>query len=367
VEVPRDSDVVALMYESFYGLRERPFDVTPDPRFLLMTTGHREALTTIQYGITGRKGITLLVGGSGTGKTTLVQVALAGLEQQKTKALFLTNPTLTRSEFFEFLAHGFGLSNAAAKSKTHFLRELEAVLRKRHASGAATALIVDEAQAMPDELLEEVRLLANTETATDKLLSVVLVGQPELADRINERSLQQLKQRVALRSRLPALTPQESAAFIAERLRIAGGDLRHTFDPDAVAAVCACAAGIPRTISVVCDNALVSGFALDQKPVGRAIIIEVCRDFDLPIPKSTPAAAPAALAPAVARPVPAPKAAPEPAGSLMLVRPMKGGSLLRTKLGMITAEEERPQPPAPAAAPAAPRWGFRALFMRTPR
>jgi general secretion pathway protein A len=354
--------VVALMYESFYGLRERPFDVTPDPRFLLMTRGHREALTTIQYGITGRKGITLLVGASGTGKTTLVQVALAGLENQSTKALFLTNPTLTRGEFFEFLAHGFGLSQAASRSKTHLLRELEALLRKRHADGEATALIVDEAQAMPDELLEEVRLLANTETATHKLLSVVLVGQPELADRINERSLQQLKQRVALRSRLPALTPQESAAYIAERLRIAGGELRGIFDADAVAAICSCSAGIPRTISVVCDNALVSGFALDQRPVNRAIIVEVCRDFDLPIPKAVsaapPAAAPAALPAASGEARPALAA---PAGSLMLARPAAKGSLLKTKLGMVTAEEERPQaPPAPA-----PRRGFRALFMRT--
>jgi general secretion pathway protein A len=366
VEVPRGPDVVALMYESFFGLRERPFDVTPDPRFLLMTSGHREALTTIQYGITGRKGITLLVGAPGTGKTTLVRVALAGLENQNTKTLFLTNPTLTRAEFFEFLAYGFGLSNAASRSKTHFLRELEAVLRKRHAGGATTALIVDEAQAMPDELLEEIRLLANTETSTEKLLSVVLVGQPELAERINERSLQQLKQRVALRSKLPALTAQESTAFIAERLRIAGGELRTVFDADAVTAICACSAGIPRTISVVCDNALVSGFALDQRPVGRSIIVEVCRDFDLPIPKTVAAAAPTALVPAVpARPAvaaPPPAAsAPAPTGSLMLTRAPGGGSLLRSKLGLVKAEEERPQP-APA-----PRRGFRALFMRTSR
>lgn len=270
------------MYEAYYGLRERPFDLTPNPRFLFMTPGHREALNTIQYGIAGRKGITLLVGPAGTGKTTLVHAAL---ERQAggcdSKALFLTNPTLTREEFLEFLALEFGLSEKAGHSKIHLLRELQETLVQRHAAGMATALIVDEAQAMPDHLLEEVRLLANMETTTDKLLPVVLVGQLELAVRLKDERLQQLRQRVALRATLAALTRQETATYVAERIRIAGGDVRNVFATDAIATIYQCSGGIPRIISVLCDNALVSGFALDQRPIRRAVVDEVRRDFDL--------------------------------------------------------------------------------------
>ena len=272
------------MYEAYYGMRERPFDLTPNPRFLFMTPGHREALSTIQYGITGRKGVTLLLGEAGTGKTTLVHAALELQAGDNGRAVFLTNPTLTREEFFEFLAYEFGLSDAAARSKPQFLRELNQTLRDRLKEGVITTLIVDEAQALSDVLLEEVRLLANMETSTEKLLPVVLVGQPELADRLNRQELQQLKQRVALRAALQPLSAHDTAAYVAERIRIAGGDVRTVFTPEAVAAVYECTGGVPRTISVVCDNALVSGFAVDERPVGPEIIAEVSRDFDLAAP-----------------------------------------------------------------------------------
>lgn len=274
------------MYENYYGLHERPFDLTPNPRFLFMTPGHREALCTIQYGITGRKGVTLLLGAAGTGKTTLINAALQRQEGHHARAVFLTNPTLTREEFLDFLAHEIGLSEQAAHSKPQFLRELNATLVERLAAGIITALIVDEAQALSDSLLEEVRLLANMETPTEKLLPVVLVGQQELADRLNRRELQQLKQRVALRSVLSPLSAHDTAAYIAERIRIAGGDVQTVFSPDAVAAVYECSSGVPRTISVVCDNALVNGFALDERPLGRGVIVDVCRDFDLPMPNA---------------------------------------------------------------------------------
>ena len=270
------------MYEAYYGLRERPFDLTANPRFLFMTPGHREALSTIQYGIAGRKGITLLVGPAGTGKTTLVHAAVERQAGGRDgKALILTNPTLTREEFFEFLALEFGLSERASHSKLHLLRELQETLTRRHGAAVVTALIVDEAQAMPDELLEEVRLLANMETATDKLLPVVLVGQLELAVRLKDVRLQQLRQRIALRATLAPLTRAETSAYIAERIRIAGGDVRKVFASDAISTIYQCSGGIPRIISVLCDNALVSGFALDQRPIRRAVIDEVRSDFDL--------------------------------------------------------------------------------------
>jgi general secretion pathway protein A len=269
------------MYESYFALQERPFDLTANPRFLFLASGHREALSNLQFGIEANKGITLLVGEAGTGKTTLIRAAIEQQRGSHTRTVYLSNPTLTRTEFYEFLASGFGLSREAAQSKTTFLQELEGSLRRRKSAGWLTALIVDEAQSLPHELLEEIRLLANLETVTEKLLPVVLTGQPELAERLNEADLRQLKQRVALRCTLPPFDLRETAAYVAKRLRIAGGDSASVFTREAVEAIYGGSHGIARTISVICDNALISGFALQRRPVDADVITEVCRDFDL--------------------------------------------------------------------------------------
>ncbi len=290
------------MYQRFYGLHERPFDLTPNPRFLFLTAKHREALSNIEYGIAGRKGITLLIGEAGTGKTTLIRAALDAVRRPDGRCVYLSNPTLTRDEFYEFLAAGFGLSEEAAGSKAKFLLELDHTVAARHAAGGYTALIIDEAQSLPLELMEEVRLLANLETATDKLLPVVIAGQPELAERLNEPELRQLKQRVALRCDLGALDIQETASYISGRIRIAGGDIAQIFTREAVATIHERSRGIPRTISVICDNALVSGFAADMKPIGRAIVLEVCRDFHFESSRPHAAMAPRPLEPLVAAP-----------------------------------------------------------------
>jgi general secretion pathway protein A len=276
------------VYQNFYGLNELPFDLTPNPRYLFFTPKHREALSNLQYGISGRRGITLLVGEAGTGKTTLVRAVLESAPTQSTRCVYLNNPTLTRSEFVEFLARAFGLSDRAASSKSVLLAELEQQLLEHHLQGIVTALLVDEAQAMSLELLEEVRLLANIETDTEKLLPVVLAGQPQLADKLNDPQLRQLKQRVALRCSLQPLDLKETAAYIAGRIRIAGGDSTRMFTREAVELVHLCSRGIPRTISVICDNALVNGFAADRCPVGWEIVYEVCKDFDLDPPARTP-------------------------------------------------------------------------------
>jgi general secretion pathway protein A len=152
------------MYESFFGLRERPFDLTPNPRFLLLTGKHREALSNLQYGLTSRRGLTLLVGEAGTGKTTLIRAVIGDFEKQGAIVAYLNNPTLTRDEFYEFVAEAYGLGEKAGASKFRLLRDLSRRLEERHAQGLLTALIIDEAQALPDDLLEEIRLLANTET-----------------------------------------------------------------------------------------------------------------------------------------------------------------------------------------------------------
>jgi general secretion pathway protein A len=272
------------MYEAFYGLRERPFDLTPNPRFLFMTARHREALTTLEYGLSARTGVVLLVGDAGTGKTTIVHAALQSQQVRQSLAVYLNNPSLTRAEFVEFLAAGFGLSADAARSKTRCLAELTDALSARHSSGVMAALIIDEAQCLPDELLEEVRLLANIESASEKLLSIILAGQPELATRLNHPSLRQLKQRIGLRCSLAPLTLAETTAYIAARVRVAGGEASSLFTADAVQLIHERSGGIPRTISVICDNALVSGFALDRRPVDRNIVLEVCTDFDFDEP-----------------------------------------------------------------------------------
>lgn len=269
------------MYEAFYGLRERPFDLTSNPRYLFLTNTHREALSNLLYGITAQKGVVLMLGEAGTGKTTLIRSAI---DQQRSRAatvVHLSNPTLSREEFLEFLSQGFRLSSQAATSKVRVLTELASALEMRLRAGGNCALVIDEAQSLPHELLEEVRLLSNLETADRKLLTVVLAGQPELAARLNDPTLRQLKQRVALRCELRPLDLREAAAYIAKRIRVAGGDSSTIFSRDAVVEVWRHSGGIPRTVNVVCDNALVSGFALDRRPIDADVVLDVCRDFDL--------------------------------------------------------------------------------------
>jgi len=268
------------MYESFYGFRERPFDLTPNPRFLVMTDVHREALSNLEYGIASRTGITLLVGDAGTGKTTLIRTALER-QPSRVHCVHLQNPALTRAEFVEMLAWRFELSDRARESKTALLLELEEVLRKRAEAGESTVLLIDEAQSLPRDILEEIRLLANIETSERKLLSVIMAGQPEVTSLLNDDSLRQLKQRVALRCELRPLTLQETAGYIAGRIRSAGGLGAQVFTREAVTLIHERSRGIPRTISVICDNALLTGFAIGQRPINSATVREVCRDFDL--------------------------------------------------------------------------------------
>jgi general secretion pathway protein A len=267
------------MYERFYGLTERPFELTPNPRFLFLSPRHQEALSNLQYGLCSAKPVTLLIGEAGTGKTTLLRAALGSEQCQHVRWTCLQNPALTRAEFIEQLAREFQFD--AGASKTTLLAQLEPLLRERRGRGEITALVIDEAQSMSEELLEEIRLLANIETATDKLLPLVLAGQPELAARLNEPRLRQLKQRVALRCELAPFTLAETAAYIAGRIRMAGGEAARLFSREAVVLIHEHALGIPRTISVICDNALVSGFALGRERVDRQVVLEVCQDFDL--------------------------------------------------------------------------------------
>lgn len=269
------------MYHDFFGLTELPFELTPNPKYLFLTKQHREALSTLEYGLFSAKGVTALIGEAGTGKTTLLRAALESERCRNVTCVHLMNPTLTRTEFVEILSSRFALSARASTSKAVMLQELDTVLRERRARGQITALVIDEAQSLSAELLEEVRLLANSETATEKLLPLVLAGQPELRDRLNEPGLRQLKQRVTLRCEITPFSQQETAAYIAQRIRVAGGDAVRLFTREAVMLIHERSGGIPRTVSVMCDNALLTACGLGKTRVDSRMVLEVARDFDL--------------------------------------------------------------------------------------
>jgi general secretion pathway protein A len=276
------------MYLTHFGLREPPFELTASPRFLYLTPQHREALANLQYGLSTAKAITLLIGEAGTGKTTMLKAALQSEPCRNVQAVHVCNPGLSRAEFIETLARGFRLSRAAHGSKAVLLAELEVLLREKRDAEFRTALIVDEAQRLSDDLLEEVRLLSNLETESEKLLPLVLAGQPELADRMNLNSMRQLKQRVALRCEIAPFTLTETAAYIASRIRMSGGDASRLFTREAVMLIHDYAKGVARTISVICDNALLNAFAAGRASVGSDVVRETVRDFDLspaPVPQ----------------------------------------------------------------------------------
>ena len=268
------------MYERFFNLRERPFDLTPNPRFLVMTEGHREALSNLEYAITARKGLTVLIGEAGCGKTTIIRTAI---ERQPSRihCVHVTNPALTREEFVETLATQFELSQAARTSKATMLAELEALLRRRRDADETTLLVVDEAQSLSNELLEEIRLLANIETADEKLISLVLAGQPELSAQLNQESLRQLKQRVALRCELRPLTAAETLAYLAGRVRAAGGVASKIFTREAATLLHEHSRGIPRVVNVLADNALLAAFGKQTPQITSQVIADIARDFHL--------------------------------------------------------------------------------------
>lgn len=267
------------MYERFFGFRERPFELTPDPRYLYLSASHKEALSNLSYGISSRKGLTVVTGEVGSGKTTLVRRTLESAGE-KMQYVYLRDPKLTPEEFTAFLARELQLPEGATAARWKWVQDLERHLTARWTNGVGTALIIDEAQSLSDALFEELRLLTNLETSTSKLLPLVLVGQPELGERLNDATLRNLKQRIALRCNLRALNLQETAAYINVRIRTAGGQSAAVFTREAVTAIHEASNGLPRAISVLCDNALVTAFAAGTKPVNSLMVAEVCRDFD---------------------------------------------------------------------------------------
>jgi len=268
------------MYKRFFGLRANPFNMNPDPRYLFLTRHTEEALACLTYGIQSRKGFVLLTGEVGTGKTTLVNKLLEWLRLQHIATAFVFNPRMDVPEFLEYMLSDFGIQSSAT-GKSQNLRRLYNWLLDRHRAGETSVLIVDEAQNLTDELLEEIRLLTNLETFTEKLLQVVLVGQPELEQKMKQPNLRQLRQRLVLQAKTHALSLEEARAYITERLRIAGGNGKPIFSPEAVTAIHRYSNGIPRVVNLICEHSLVSAFVDEQKMVSASVVDAVARDFEL--------------------------------------------------------------------------------------
>ena len=268
------------MYQRFFGLRESPFNVNPDPRYLFLTGQIREALAQLTYGIQNRKGFILLTGEVGTGKTTLLNRLLDWLHQQRVATAFIFNSRLDVSHLFDFMMAEFEIP-CESREKSQVLLRLNHWLLERYRAGETAVLIVDEAQNLSLEVLEEVRLLTNLETSTEKLLQIVLTGQPELEEKLKMPQLRQLRQRITLRCRTAPLSLEETFGYIAERLRIAGANGEAIFSKEAIQAVHTYSSGIPRVVNLLCEHSMINAYVDGLRPVPSHLVEEVAREFQL--------------------------------------------------------------------------------------
>jgi type II secretory pathway predicted ATPase ExeA len=267
------------MYKSYFGLRALPFGASPDPRFLYMMPQIRESLACLQYGIATRKGFVVMTGEVGTGKTTLLKTVLSTFSSERVSSAFVFNPRLDVLDFFEFVLTDFGIP-PKTRTKSGMLLQLNRWLVERFRERGLCVIVVDEAQNLSWELLEEIRLLTNLETSSEKLLQIVLSGQPELEEKLRDPSVRQLRQRVAVWCRTRALTGEETEAYIAERLRIAGAT-ELVLAPDAVLLVHHYSKGIPRLINLICEHSMITAYVEQMKPIPACIVESVCIDLDL--------------------------------------------------------------------------------------
>jgi general secretion pathway protein A len=300
------------MYNEFFGLSKDPFRLTPDPEFLYFTDQHREALAGLTYAILGKKGFVVLTGEAGTGKTTMLTHVLGHLPTARVQSSVIVNPTLSPSEFLEAAMLDFGFKEIPA-SKAQRILAFQNFLWQGERAGRVSALIVDEAHKLSPEVLEEVRLLGNFESANEKLLQVILLGQTELDELLDREHLRQFKQRIALRLTVECLEAGDVERYIAHRWATAGGT-GHPFTPDALVHIWQASRGIPRVINVICDNALMQAFGEGSREVGAAQALTAARELRLlaAAPKTETAPPPPVAAPLAAS-EPAPPAASEPA------------------------------------------------------
>jgi type II secretory pathway predicted ATPase ExeA len=267
------------MYKEFFGLDDFPFTLTPDPRFIVFTPSYNEVLASLYYGLENSKGLIVLTGEVGTGKTTALRWILRRLDAS-VLAAYVFNPRLSVEEFYHHVTQMLGIKDWTNKSE--LLTTLGRVLEERHRRGLRTVIIIDEAHELSDHVLEEIRLMLNFESDNAKHLQIVLTGQPELRDRLNQPNLRQFKQRVALRCNMHAFpNVEEVDRYITERLLIAGSQQPSVFTPDAVDLIFRCSEGIPRNINNICDNAMLAAYSDGEQMIGRQVIEETAENLDL--------------------------------------------------------------------------------------
>jgi general secretion pathway protein A len=268
----------SAIYNAYFGFSENPFEISPDPEFLYRSPQHEEALANLIYGVRGRKGFIVLSGEVGTGKTTMLECLRDYLESQRIEFAFIFNSRLTPEQFFEMMAFDFDLQ-CDRKSKPEVLFALNSLLIQQAERGRTTALIVDEAHNLDWEVLEEIRLLGNLENRHGKLLQIILAGQPELDRKLDASNLRQLKQRIVLRCTLDPLSPDEVIGYIDTRLARAGMPNQTVFPLDVLDEIYVRSRGIPRLINLLCDNLLITAFAMEQRTTTLQMLDEVCRDL----------------------------------------------------------------------------------------
>jgi general secretion pathway protein A len=267
------------MYNNFFKLNSSPFGTSPDPRFLYMMPHTREALACLEYGISARKGFTVLTGEVGTGKTTLLKRALASFSNRRIATAFVFNPRLEVLDFLEFVLADFGIT-PASRTKSGMLLQLNRWLIERFRMEETCVVVIDEAQNLSWELLEEIRLLTNLETSSEKLLQIVLSGQPELEEKLRHPSVRQLRQRVALWCRTQPLTESQTHAYVAERLRLAGATWT-IFTPEALNRIYRYSHGIPRVINLLCEHSLIVAFVEQVQQVTEEMVDGVAGELEL--------------------------------------------------------------------------------------
>jgi len=265
------------LYTSFYGLQEKPFNLNPDPAYLFWSTGHENAYTHLEYAITENRGFGVITGEVGSGKTTLINYLIHKIPQDLHVAL-INNPDVTPTQFLKMLCQEYELVINTDDDKTALLEHLYKFLLQIYANQQRTILIIDEAQNLPAETIEEIRMLSNLETEKEHLIQIILVGQPELKEKLQRRSLRQFTQRVSVHAHLGTLTIDDVRHYIRHRLKVAGADNPELFTEEAIQALHTYSEGIPRLINILCDTALVYGFADELKSIDRPVIDNVMGD-----------------------------------------------------------------------------------------
>ena len=267
------------MYEKNFGLRASPFGTSPDPRFLCMLPQIRETLAALQYGIASRRGFVVLTGEVGTGKTTLLKAVLGTFIKVRVSSAFVFNPRLDVHDFLDFVLTEFDIP-VKRRTKAGMLLELNSWMIERYREGGLCVIAVDEAQNLSWDLMEEIRLLTNLETSSDKLLQIVLSGQPELEKKPRDPRVRQLRQRVSVWCKTQPLASDQTPVYISERLRIAGAT-QPLFTPEAMDAVHSIAKGIPRIINLICEHAMICAYAEQSTPITPQMVEAVSGELNL--------------------------------------------------------------------------------------